>query len=808
VTEDLPTKRIARAVAVLGLVLLVLCATAAAKPALRGGYGVRAGQARVLRGEVVTGTTKLWVAGVRGARSASVTIRRVGAKKIAAKKRLARRHGALVAWKLDSTKLRDGRYVVRARVTRRHRKAVRLTTTFRISNHGKRTDQLIASALAKHKISFGTSLEYRFYAFLGDPRLPTKLRGAPPQDDTVAMDARAALTGHKVRGATAKKLKTFLLRPTDPRSAFYTGKRKGNASAAACGPKQWGPEVGTGDGRAWAWQDKHETAFPGAYRSVQKIASTALSREEKDMGPAADDTPFDCAAANPNRSVDVYLVNGPAATARRSSESTGTDAYAITVPQNCANGTCSSFVLVNLQATGLRRSFVDTIVTHEIYHVLEMARMPDWLPDWPWLTEAGATWAQGHYEPHNPDAAAYSNAFYAAYQNDDPAYGGLGSPCSAVKGVCHYAQWIYPFFMNQEGASIAGAWKAVDTAPDFRTVNERLNAYFSYATHLRDFAVRDFNVPYHEQGGAAGRRFQSGSGGWPAVGEYGTQRVFAATGLLNTNGAPRAISSGKPRGLDFLYQEFTLPDKNHLRRVKFDFSPLGDDTDVDVLVHVVGQKELEHRRVPKDFEFCRDEKGDDIDRVVAIYTNHAISYARARKETLHYRGWTSCQPITEWRGPFKAVEKSDNDTWTLTGNGDFTLDPSQSETHDWFYPLAKGTAMHLTYSGHSADCTYQGSGTVTAASNSYIQVIDPHESTAYYGLDVDSDDSIPVTYTCPGEVPETYTQQISGGEELYGGTHHFDQKMTELKGSDVDGSGSASATSTWDFDGVKTGDAP
>jgi hypothetical protein len=205
--------------AVWHVLLLLVCglsvhvADAAAAPGVVAGVGVRAAQGRPLRGQVLTGATDVWVSGVSQARSALLGLDRKPAAKGPNRIRLTLHRKALRPWALDTTKLKDGVHVLYARVTRRHGRAVRLKAVFRVENQGARSDQLIATALAQHKIDLGTSLVYRFYAFLGDSRLPAAYRGAPPADDMVAMDARAALTAGKVKGKEAALLKPSCCAP-------------------------------------------------------------------------------------------------------------------------------------------------------------------------------------------------------------------------------------------------------------------------------------------------------------------------------------------------------------------------------------------------------------------------------------------------------------------------------------------------------------------------------------------------------------------------------------------------------------------
>lgn len=719
--------------------------------------------------------------------------------------RLAR--GSLRPWLLDTSRVKDGRHVVFARIVLRRGRAIALRATFRVDNKGPDSGRLIALALARHQIDLGTSLIYRFYAFLGDRRLPTRFRGGAPSDDAVAMDAEAALTARAVTGGEAARLRDFLRRPTDRRSPLYHGGHLVRAAAAGGGctvPKALN-EVGKGDKRLWAWQNRSDTAFAGAYRWVQAMASADLAREEREMGAAAPDSPTDCAVANPTPAIDVYLVDGPAATSPRSGNTTGSRPIAIAVPGQCAAGKCSGFVLVNVRASSLKRDAMDTFLTHELFHILEYAQMSKWPTNWNWLVEAGATWAQGHYEPSNPAAATFSNGWYGTYQY--ATLGPLGYFCATP---CTYQYWPYLHFMSQEGASVPKAWKLAAGLVDSNETSARLDGYFPFAAHLRDFAVRDLNVAYHEQSGAAGARLQSGTGGWPAIAETPTPRRDAGPtiALQNTHKGTRSFSLITPTSLDFETQHFSLPGKSQLRYVNMDFSTLGPHHDVDLLVHVAGQKTLERRRLTgQTFSFCRDNPKDDIDAITAVYTNHSLSGDLPRTIQMHYRGNTSCsQSPTEWKGPETVRDTSAacSCTDTMDLNADYVLDKTRSTSTEWVYTMAPNTTARVSFTQSSGGCSTTGSGTLMVSGE--LDVEEPHSDHTTYVLSASPAGTFPVHKTCTGGYEET-DDQPPGAPLTGSGTQGTDR--AKIEGSyDSGPSPDARLVKTWNLSASATGDAP
>jgi hypothetical protein len=163
-----------------------------------------------------------------------------------------------------------------------------------------------------------------------------------------------------------------------------------------------------------------------------------------------------------------------------------------------------------------------------------------------------------------------------------------------------------------------------------------------------------------------------------------------------------------------------LPSRNDLRRVQLDFSGLGPDVDVDALVHVVGQPDLERRRLDsKTLDFCRDDQGDDVDRMVVVLSNHSTDPFPPVTKSFKYRGASRC--ANQVTGNLSVTIDYDpscmeHDHWTGTAQVDERDDPNLpastygNNTHN--------SSLNVTGSWSGGDCvseSYSGSanGSVT-----------------------------------------------------------------------------------------------
>jgi hypothetical protein len=408
----------------------------------------------------------------------------------------------------------------------------------------------------------------------------------------------------------------------------------------------------------------------------------------------------------------VYLVDGPAATSIRSQYTTNSN-LAVTVPQ-CSAGHCTAFILMDARFLALGADQVRSTLYHEIFHALEDSHMASYANLNNWFLEASAVWAQQHYLPDNSWSISYANGWYEHYQAKR-SYS-LGSACR----TCYesYESWIWPFFMTQEGSSVPAAWKTLGLATDNASVTRALNARFPFATYLRKFAVRDLSEAYHEQGSTQpGPTFQTGPGGWAKLIRYATYRFSGDELLGDTDGNEQSVPMDMPGSLDFTATQLFFPDKSVDPKVVLDFSNAGANADVDLLVHVVGQPDYEHRQLSgTTFSICRDNPADDIDDVIAIVSDHSLQGDTRRPGLVQYTTTRSCGAPARWSGTVtENVTNSDGTNvdlhWTLQASVTFTLNPSSAGDQLWEYAPTVGT-VHASVDGTSYGCRLTGSGDI------------------------------------------------------------------------------------------------
>ena len=94
---------------------------------------------------------------------------------------------------------------------------------------------LIADALAAGTIDFPTSLLYRAYALFGDSRLPPAYDGELWQGEDEALFLEASRAWGGLAPEVRDALEPFMVRPTDPKSIYYSPAPATLAARAAGG---------------------------------------------------------------------------------------------------------------------------------------------------------------------------------------------------------------------------------------------------------------------------------------------------------------------------------------------------------------------------------------------------------------------------------------------------------------------------------------------------------------------------------------------------------------------------------------------
>lgn len=109
---------------------------------------------------------------------------------------------------------------------------VRATGTLhlRVVERRPSANDLIAKALADKKISEKQALLYRGYAFFGDPRLPQAYSGLSNEEGTGLFESIQEILP-SLSPAEQAEFQPFLLRPTDPNSAYAHARQRATPGA-------------------------------------------------------------------------------------------------------------------------------------------------------------------------------------------------------------------------------------------------------------------------------------------------------------------------------------------------------------------------------------------------------------------------------------------------------------------------------------------------------------------------------------------------------------------------------------------------
>jgi hypothetical protein len=509
---------------------------------------------------------------------------------------------------------------------------------------------------------------YRAWAAFGDPRLPERYDGAgtAPEDQSLFDDIAAVLPTLPADQRPA--LEAYLLRPTDPKSAWSapaTGAAAGTVATVAAGmpptdtcvaPRTWyshdwsaanGSDVNLGF-RFWACEGSQAAADGGPFRAIEPIAAKAweleTTPEPNGLGLPAPDT-YD-KPNDGNGKVDVYLLDSIATCRPRGDEckeleghaglaigASGRTCGAIGAGGMAFPSTgCSSYMLLPKEEIG-KNGFPGTFV-HEFFHVLQNSHNAFTRDSW--YVEASATWAEWQYD-------ALTGAFGAAEQQYErnrlllKAREYIAAGHSLLRhrydSADGYLAWVWPLFQATEGGAktVFTTWQALEGASTLAEIDAAHGARFPFDQHFRDFAVWNAQPTLYRLGVSTGLddvRWQTK----PDLGppdeftddprpqDYSNLRLGLGQTLLNVNVEPADAS----------YSLFDEVD-DAVRQIEIDATGLSNVNDVqlDVLGRLApaGEDATDDWRRIKGTSakmvLCRDKPTEDVELFELIVSNKA-----------------------------------------------------------------------------------------------------------------------------------------------------------------------------------------
>lgn len=555
---------------------------------------------------------------------------------------------------------------------------------------------LIQAALDAGEIDYGTSLLYRAYAAVNDPRLPAALRGEGSRDEDQGLWFEIAAARASLPAELADRLRPFTLRPPDPDSIYNEvplptpaaapaqAARRGALTAteaAACPPAEL---VGGASARRWA---SAKSTWPVRvwFPCTGDDFDDQQAQDQADAVLAVIDriwTPMTTLMGEPildeggpeqggDGSIDIYLVDLFGTVQRGVEEgavpSGGKGAALLSPPTVGLGG--SGYIVFPRWVT-LSPDF-HSVVIHEFFHVLQMAYNFNGL--WRlnattggytayWFMEASATWAMVHFDrtiawpkrEAEEILAKFFDGFQASHQS-------LHVPLPVAHA---YEAYIWPFFMEQEAEdeSIAQAWEALRSVTDWDAATAALDGVLPFAANFHRFAVRNVNLDFLPGDPLpADQRHVHTDALFPDLRPPQDRPVET---LVAGQPATTAVSL---KSLSARYYTYVIDDPT-IRQVVVDFSAIAPqaDLDVDALIRVV-----DRGWVLRDYSgqgkvtFCFNDPEQHISDLWLVLSDHATGF------TDKAEGDLVVTPLTQSCGCGRAAEVT---SWRATLDFEFIAD--------------------------------------------------------------------------------------------------------------------------------------
>jgi hypothetical protein len=534
------------------------------------------------------------------------------------------------------------------------------------------SDKILADVDAG-KIDADTGLMYRIFASFADPRLPAQYSGGPPDIDEAALnEAVFRQENGDLPPAIAEAVRTYLLRPTNPDSAFYGGPATGNRGSdivpaafvaqdqPACGANGWATLLSaTQPVKVWVRCD--DARLAGLLRDALEAAETLYS-EESDadmMGPAILDTgaPLTDAGkdAGGDNAIDIYFtgrlvcINRARADCATSTLASvdGAGMAVATTPFSASSGpyTSSAYIVID-RAYGDSKTDIWSLIAHEMFHVLQDAHNLGGRLEggkYHWFTEASAKWSSQYFVPDARPKWTYPR--FAQFQT---ASVGLTS----TEAGNPYASFVWPYFMEHKAkwTSIGDTWRAIDGKVGWEAINAAMAGVFSFEKNYKDFAVQALNTRLNP-GDPAAPEMQVPDARFPpyapelasSPADDKKQLVLGRLGA-HAEGDPVVIPV-KVLPLAMRYHIFGVAED--VKKLVVDFSGVQPSHALDVEALLRIHDKGWERRALSDGKttFCRDRPADNVDAVILVIANH--SWADAETLSGSYKLLPTAKPCDE-----------------------------------------------------------------------------------------------------------------------------------------------------------------
>ena len=519
-------------------------------------------------------------------------------------------------------------------------------------------DQIVA-AMEAGEIDFPTSLLYRMYAMFGDPRLPSEFDGPADEEDLapllLATDPEVELPDD-IRAL----METYIVRPTDPLSAF-SGAREtdttsltsralasvgGPVAALACGANGWAAQNAAVPIKVWA---RCTGSYEADIRAAVAIANSIYAPMTDYMRPPVPDEGTELDGGD--TSIDVYLTNDVSCPPEFGRcVAIKNPAYGGLAHRDWPYGQppgepSSGWIL-------LRRSLMRDpdefrrVFIHELFHVLQFAhnsviisgltgkqdKKGNAILDGFWFVEASAKWSEYYFERKAGRGASartvHRDWFIDKYQFTDASLNAL------TPFLRRYEAYIWPFFMVQETNEniISDVWDGLADVSDWYEAMSVISAHLPFATRFRDFAVRNVNTNVaRDKKDPIPKRYNAYDSSIPFPdGRPGDSLWRGGPLRIEPTEEPVHQADTTIHSLSAHYFHFRVGDS--VEKFEFDFTDLGDGEilDVDALLAIRQdgpRSEIvwEHRKLPDPkAKFCRSIPEEDVQELYLVLSNHEM----------------------------------------------------------------------------------------------------------------------------------------------------------------------------------------
>ena len=355
--------------------------------------------------------------------------------------------------------------------------------------------QLIDEALAASEISLGESLLYHLYADLGDDRLPAGLKGANSGPIESSIFDHIAASWDTLPPAEKDSLRPYLLVPTDPDS-WIEQEDVGAAGLIQPAAIEWAT-VSSDRMKVW-WQTRRPedeakaNAILGAMES--KIWPDLVTYMGEDHAPLSD---AGYPGSGGDGRFDIYLVHIPPDPPENPGDPPDPPVLGYVSPHLDAQGKykCEqtpAYMNMNSRLP-LTPGFLST-VAHEFMHAIQFTYDVGACPDYRWMKEATATWAENFVYPRVNEEHGYGSVYLDQLQTPLEAY--------AYKDLRQYGAYTFWFFLeNQYGMheAVVDTWQNSNMPDSLDAIETVIAGMGGFADVWPEFAMYNWNrQPYDE----------------------------------------------------------------------------------------------------------------------------------------------------------------------------------------------------------------------------------------------------------------------------------------------------------------------